>query len=181
MAASGDAQEARAKEFVRRLGCGEVVVGEVAIKTFLQMRVIVGADSNCADIVGFRPNFKSAVGAVVCESKGTDVDHALVQLGNVAAAILERFASESRFLNDLVLIVYRSGVRKIDIGDSPGPGYITGKPDPTSGMRTLIDAGTADRKAAAATASLDLKRLDVCLTKWGERVAKLPVYVYVES
>ncbi len=179
MASLGDAQEARAKEFVRRLGCGDVIVGEAAIKSLLQMKVIVGADSNCADIVGFKPDLKNAIGAVVCESKGTNVDHALVQLGNVAAAVLERFAAERRLLSDLVLIVYRSSVRKLDIGDSPGPGYITGEPN-HSGMRALIHAGTAETKAAPATASVDLKRLDVRLTKWGERVAKLPVYVYVE-
>jgi len=180
MPSLGEAQEARAKEFVWRLGCGDVIVGEGNIKGLLQMKVIGGADSNCADIVGFKPNLKNAVGAVVCESKGTDVDHALVQLGNVAAAMLERFAAERRLLSELVLLVYRSSVRKLDIGDSPGPGYITGEPN-HSGMRSLIDAGTADRKAAPATASVDLKRLDVRLTKWGERVAKLPVYVYVEA
>jgi hypothetical protein len=179
MASSGDAQEARAREFVRRLGCGEVVVGEATIKTFLQMKVIAGTDSNCADIVGFRPDWKHAVGAIVCESKGTNVDHALIQLGNVAAAMLERFAVEKRSVGNIVLLVYRSSLRKLPIGDSPGPGYITGEPN-SSGLRALIDAGTAERKAAPAIASIDLKRLDVSLTRWGERVAKLPVYVYVE-
>jgi len=179
MAPSGEAQEVRAKEFVRRLGYGEIVVGEANIKDLLQMKAIGGADSNCADIVGFKPNFKNAVSTIVCESKGTDVDHALVQLGNVAAALLEHFAAEKWFLNDPVLLVYRSSLRKLDIGDSPGPGYITGKPNHCE-MRSLIDAGTAEKKPAPATAHIDLRRLDVRLTKWGERVTKLPVYVYVE-
>jgi hypothetical protein len=179
VASLGEGQEGRAKEFVRKLGCGEVIVGEGSIKSLLKMTVIGGPDTNCADIVGFRPNLKNAISAIVCESKGTDVHHALVQLGNVAAAMLEYFAAERRLLSDLVLLVYRSSVRKLDIGDSPGPGYITGVPS-HSGMRTLIDAGTAEKKAAPATASVDLKRLDARLTKWSGQVNKLPVYIYVE-
>jgi hypothetical protein len=177
VAISGEAQEVRAREFLRRLGYDDVTAGESNIKRLLQMKVIPGAESNCADIIGFKPNFKTAFSAIVCESKGTNVDHALVQLGNVAAAMFERF--EGKGLNDVLLLVYRSSLRKLDIGDSPGPGYITGEPNQT-GMRTLLDAGTTEKKPTPATARLDLKRLDICLTKWGERVGKLPVYVYVE-
>jgi hypothetical protein len=178
MGSIGDAQEARAKDFVRRLGYGDVVIGEANIKKLLCITVIGGADSNCADIVGFKPAFKNAVSAIVCESKGTDVEHALVQLGNVAAAMVEHFAAEKRSV-EILLLVYRSTVRKLDIGDSPGPGYITGEPN-LSDLRPLIDAGTAERKPAPASASVDMKRLDVRLSKWGRHVAKLPVYVYVE-
>jgi len=46
-------------------------------------------------------------------------------------------------------------------------------------MRPLIDAGTADRKASPASATVDMRTLDVRLTRWCEQVAKLPVYVYV--
>jgi len=180
MPSSGDAQEARAKEFVRRIGYRVIVVGELNIKNLLHMKVIGGTESNCADILGFKPDLKSAGGVIICESKGTDVEHALVQLGNVAAAVLERFESEKRFLSDLILLVYRSSLRKLDIGDSPGPGYITGPPD-HSKFRVLLDAGTTERNPAPATASIDSKRLDARLTKWAERVAKLPIYVYVES
>jgi hypothetical protein len=179
MGSVGDAQEARAKDFVRRLGYAEVVAGESNIKSFLKIKVVQGEDSNCADIVGFKPNFKNAASAIVCESKGTEVDHALVQLGNVAAALLEQFAAV-RKLTEVVLLVYRSRLRKLDIGDSPGPLYIVGERN-LAGMRPLVHAGTDDRKAAPASACVDMKRLDVRLTRWGEQVAKLPVYVYVEQ
>ena len=186
MAASGDAQEARARDFVRRLGY-EVVLGEANIKALLQIKVVQGKeDTNCADIVGFKPNFKQAASALVCESKRTNVDHALVQLGNVAAAVLEHFAI-ARKPCEVILLVYGSTLRKVNIGDStdstadsPGSIYIVGEPN-AGRMRPLIDAGTDDRKAAPASACVDMKRLDVRLTKWGERVAKLPVYVYVEE
>jgi len=179
LAALGDAQEARAKDFVRRLGYAEVFSGESNIKKLLEIKAIAGKDSNCADIVGFKPGFKNAWGAVVCESKGTDVAHALIQLGNVAAALLEHFAVV-RKPGEVVLVVYRSSLRKLDIGDSPGPGYIVGRAD-AAGFRQLIDAGTTETKPAPASAVIDMKRLDVRLTKWGGQVAKLPVYVYVEK
>lgn len=179
MASLGDAQEARAKDFVRRLGYAEVMCGESNIKRLPQIKAVQGKDSNCADIVAFKPSFKNASSAIVCESKGTDVAHALIQLGNVAAALLEHFAAMHK-PGEVVLLVYRSSLRRLDIGDSPGPGYIADKPD-VAGFRPLIDAGTAETKAAPASAGIDMKRLDVRLTKWGEQVAKLPVYVYVEK
>jgi len=178
MAAAGNEQEARAKDFVRRLGYAEVITGESNIKKLLQIRVVQGADSNCADIVGFKPGFRNAVAAIICESKGTDVSRALVQLGNVAAALFEHFAAVRKPIA-LVLLVYRSSLRELDIGNSPGPGYLVGEPDRV-GMRPLVDAGTQERKAAPASATVDVKRLDVRLTRWVEQVAKLPVYVYSE-
>jgi hypothetical protein len=130
-------------------------VGESNIKRLLQIEVVQGADSNCADIVGFKPGFKDAASAIVCESKRTDVDHSLVQLGNVAAALLEHFASVHK--PSEVVLVYRSSLRKLDIGDSPRPGYIVGEPN-LAGMRPLVDAGTAERKSAPASAKIDMKR-----------------------
>jgi hypothetical protein len=65
MVSLGEAQEARAREYVRRLGCGDVIAGEGNIKRLLNLKVIAGADSNCADIVGFRPSLENAIGAVV--------------------------------------------------------------------------------------------------------------------
>ena len=185
--ALGDPQEARAKQWVQWLGYRDVTAGENEIKSLLNLKVVGGAESKCADIVGFKPDFTNAIGAMVCESKGTDVEHSLVQLGNVAAAILERFHPASWLVSNLILVVYRSSVVKRPIDDSPrtgyfdspGPGYRVGQAT-RFGMHVLLDAGTLERKPAPAVATLDVTRLDPRLIAWRERVAKLPVYVYVE-
>lgn len=178
--ALGEAQEARAKQFVLRLGYADVIAGEDEIKRLLKMKpVIEGAKAKCADIVGFKPGFNKAISAIVCESKGTNVEHSLLQLGNVAAAILDHFDPASWLWNSLTLLVYRSQVVRLPIGNSPGPGYLVGEAV-HSGLRVLLDAGTTERRAAPATASIDLKRIDQRLIPWGARVARLPVYVYVE-
>lgn len=177
---SGEEQEARAKQFVRRLGYPDVTAGEDEVKRLLKMKSVVeGATSKCADIVGFNPHFAKAIGAIVCESKGTNVSHSLLQLGNVAAAILDHFDPANWLWSSLTLLVYRSQVVRLPIGDSPGPGYLVGEAA-HSGLHVLLDAGTADKRAAPATASIDIKRLDQRLIPWSARVAKLPVYVYVE-
>jgi hypothetical protein len=178
MSSGGKEQEERAREFVRRLGYTEVVSGDDKVRNFLQIKVVQGTEAKCADIVGFKPSFRNAVGAIVCESKGTGIDIALVQIGNVAAALLEHFAAARRPC-ELFLLVYRSSLRKLDVGDSPGPNFVVGEPYSRS-MRHLIHAGTTETKPAPASAAVDMKRLDVRLQKWGGQVAKLPVYVYVE-
>jgi hypothetical protein len=185
---SGEEQEARAKQFVRRLGYPDVTAGEDEVKRLLKMQpVIKGAKSKCADIVGFNPHFANAISAIVCESKGTNVGHSLLQLGNVAAAILDHFDPASWLWSRLTLLVFvnRSQVVRLPIGDPPvlrdlpGPGYLVGEAV-HAGLHVLLDAGTDDRRAAPATASIDLKRLDQRLITWGARVAQFPVYVYIE-
>jgi len=188
----GKLQEEHAKQFVvHDLGYPDVTAGEDEVKRLLKMQsVIAGEKSKCADIVGFDPHFAKPICAIVCESKRTNVSHSLLQLGNVAAAILEHFDPASWLWSRLTLFVYcsRSHVVRLPIGDppelrdSPGHGYVVGEAVHAvhSELHVLLDAGTADRKAAPATASIDLKRLDQRLIPWGARVAKLPVYVYVE-
>lgn len=172
-----DQQEVRAKKFLVRLGFVDLIHGEKEIKNGIHLTMVSGMDSNCADIVGFKPNKENANVVIACESKGTDVGHALVQLGNVAAALLDYFAAKGRTI-ELKLLVYRSSLRKLAVGNSPGPGYIVGDPD-GSGLRRLLDA-TTDRTREASP-KVDMKRVDARLTKWSDQVAKLPVYVYSEK
>jgi hypothetical protein len=157
-----------------------VIDGEENIKALLNIKTIGSGDkTNCADLIGFRPNMAHAHSAVICESKGTDVEHSLVQLGNVACAMLERFKAESR-PSDLLLLLYRSSSRMIEgVGESVGPKYTIGDRD-RRGLYSLVHAGTDEQKSAPASPRIDMKRLDLKLQLWAERVSKLPVYVYIE-
>ena len=177
MASAGDAQEARAKEFLMRLGYSDLIVGDRDVERELGLKS-TSTRSNCADIVGFRPGRRTPNAAVVCESKGTDVAHSLVQVGNAAAALMEMFAAAKRSV-DLLLLVYVAGLRAIDIGDSPGPGFLAG-PEDASGLRRLLDAGTAEIKPFPAQARIDKVRLDVKLLRWADPVSRLPVYLHSE-
>ena len=143
-------QEARAREFLRHLGYTQVIDGEENIKALLKIKTIgAGEKTNCADLIGFRPNMAYAQSAVICESKGTGVDRSLVQLGNVAAAMLERFSAESRPA-DLLLLLYRSSSRMLEgVGESVGPEYIIGDHD-RRGLHSLVHAGTDEQKEAPA-------------------------------
>lgn len=147
-------QEARAHEFLRRLGYTQVIDGEENIKALLNIKTIGSGDkTNCADLIGFRPNMAYAHSAVICESKGTDVDHSLVQLGNVAAAILERLKAESRAAN-LLLLLYRSSSRMLEgVGESVGPNYIVGDRG-RRGLYSLVHAGTDEQKSTPASPGL---------------------------
>jgi hypothetical protein len=179
MADEGKQRELRAKTYVEKLGYTNVIFGDSDVVRELKLKLTGGETSNCADIVGFKPNRPKDTQAIICEAKGTDVEHPLLQIGNAAAALLNRFTEERREVQ-LFLLVYAKRLRPIDIGNSPGPGYLAGDSN-EFGIRPLIDAGTADRKAGPAKAALDMHRLDAKLTKWGTAIAKLPVYVVIDQ
>jgi hypothetical protein len=133
----------------------------------------------CADIVGFKPSRSTATHVIVCESKGTQLDGALEQIGNVAAAMLDQFSAQNRQV-ELFLLVYGKSIRNVPAGESPGPNYVVGASS-DHGIRPIFDAGTDHRKKTLASPTINMEVLDARLTRWSGALAKLPVYFVLDQ
>ena len=167
-------RHSRALDFVTRLQWHDLMPDDPDVRRELKLKDNI----KCADIVGFQPNRSMATHAIVCESKGTNIDDALQQIGNVAAALLDHFDSQNRRIQ-LFLLVYGNRIRQIPIGDSPGPNYLVGEVG-EFGFRPLLDAGTDDRTQGPASAAIETKLLDARLTRWGTALSKVPVYYVLD-
>jgi len=97
--------------------CVEVIQGEPAVRTFLGMK----STPKCADALGLHQalNAPGPKRFTIAESKGTDMDSAVKQLGNAAAGVYEKFGREAHI--DLIVmapsLTLEHGIH------SPGPGY----------------------------------------------------------
>jgi hypothetical protein len=99
-------------------GCVEVIKGDEQVRTILGMK----GTPKCADALGFH-QLRNATGTrrvTVAESKGTDMNSAVEQLGNAAAGVLEMFGRETKV--DLLLMV-PALVERPSGRFSPGHGY----------------------------------------------------------
>lgn len=175
---SGDedrARHLRALQFVEKLSWKDLIPDDPDVRRYLNFKDHV----KCADIVGFKPSRSNATQVIVCESKGTGLDEALEQIGNVAAAILDQFSARNRQVH-LFLLVYGKNIRTVPAGNSPGPNYVVGEAS-EHGIRPLFDAGTDDRKKAPASPMPNVKVLDARLTRWGDALSKLPVYFVLDQ
>lgn len=166
---TGAAQELRLAAYLKSQGYTEVLHGELVVKAKLGLPA--GPGCKCADVLGLAPGGKTPKRVIVAESKGTDVRKAIKQLGNAAAAAIQIFGSSIQYLD---LLLYRSELRMLDVGLSPGPGYLVSKGSSPHEF-VLIDATTNMQAPARATCDLGLP--------WNRANARLQAHtirVYVE-
>ena len=143
--------------------------GEAVVKTKLGLPA--GPGCKCADVLSLAPGRKTPQRVIVAECRGTDVHKAIKQLGNAAAAAMQVFGSSIQYLD---LLLYRSELRTLDIGLSPGPGYLV-----ATGVSphefVLIDANTNVQTPARATC--DLGQL---WNRWNPKLQTHTIRVYIE-
>jgi len=166
---NGSAQEMRLVSYLKTQGFSDVIHGEAAIKT--ELGLPLGPSVKCADVVAFSPNKLHCRRCSVAESKGTSVADSLKQLGNAAAGVLEHFGTNL----ELRLLVYRSTLKELDVGLSPGPGYLV-KPTASPNVFQLQDATTSVSSLARASCELG-----VPWNRWNSLLRVLTVEVYVET
>jgi hypothetical protein len=130
-----------------------------------------GPGCKCADVLGLAPDKRSPHRIVIAESKGTEVSKAINQLGNASAAALERFGSSAQ---QFELLLYRSELRLLDVGLSPGPGYLVTKGSSAHDF-LLVDATTQARPLARAKCDLGAP-----WSRWNSKLQSMNIHVYVE-
>jgi hypothetical protein len=170
---AGFEQEKRLVPYLRQLGYRDVVPGENDIKRLLDLPF----SCKCADVLAFSPTRELWNQIVVAESKGTDVVSSLTQLGNTAAGVLEKFgATKEKFdvSKDLKLLLYRSELRELAAGLSPGPGYLV-KATNDPKVYELLQATSETISLARAKCELDPP-----WSKCNAHLKKLVIKVYVE-
>jgi hypothetical protein len=99
---AGAKQEKQLFDYLRfQRGCVEVIEGDQAVSNFLGMQ----GTYKCGDALGLHPplNSPGPRRVNVAESKGTDMNSAVEQLGNAAAGVFQRFGRETRI--DLLVLV----------------------------------------------------------------------------
>jgi hypothetical protein len=98
--------------------CVQVIEGDQAVRVFLGMK----GTPKCADAIGLHQPLDAAGPKrfTIGESKGTDMDSAVEQLGNAAAGIYNRFGREA---NVNLLVLAPSLTMRPSGFLSPGPGY----------------------------------------------------------
>jgi hypothetical protein len=165
---TGSAQEMRLVQYLKRQGYAEVIHGEEAVKAAVGLPT--GPSCKCADVVAFLPARPGCREAVVAESKGTGVASAIKQLGNAAAGVLETRGRQI----EVRLLLYRSVLKKLPVGLSPGPGYLVQTTaDPK--LYQLLDA--TSHQTSLARAKCELPGV---LHKWNSVLQKLVIEVCVE-
>jgi hypothetical protein len=98
--------------------CLQVIEGDQQVRNFIGMKGM----HKCADALGLHqlPATAGPRRFTVAESKGTDMNSAVEQLGNAAAGVFEKFGRETRI--DLLVIV-PTLVERPSGALSPGHGY----------------------------------------------------------
>jgi hypothetical protein len=115
----GDKQEQLLFKHLRfERHCLQVIEGDQQLRNFLGMQGI----HKCADALGLYqlPNTAGPRRFTVAESKGTDINSAVEQLGNAAAGVFEKFGRETKV--DLLVMV-PALVERPSGALSPGHGY----------------------------------------------------------
>jgi len=116
---AGRKQEQHLFEYLKyERRCAKVVEGDQEVRDFLGMK----GHPKCADALGFHQPLNAAGPrrVTVAESKGTDMDSAVEQLGNAAAGVFEKYGREAKV--DLLVMV-PAVVEQPPGSLSPGHGY----------------------------------------------------------
>jgi hypothetical protein len=119
MADMGAKQEKLLFNYLRfQRHCIQVIEGDQEVRNFLGMK----GQPKCADALGFHQAMNAAgpKRITVAESKGTDMDSAVEQLGNAAAGVFQKYGREAK----VELLVMVPGLVERPTGHlSPGHGY----------------------------------------------------------
>lgn len=119
MPSAGAKQERYLFDYLRfQRGCVQVIEGDQEVRDFLGMKGM----PKCADAIGLHqpPDAAGPKRITVAESKGTDLDSAVEQLGNAAAGVFQMFGREA---NVKLLVLVPALVERPSGSLSPGPGY----------------------------------------------------------
>jgi hypothetical protein len=169
MANPGEKQEELLFKYLRlNRHCVQVVEGDQAVRKFLEMP----GTFKCADALGFHQTAKTAGPrrVTVAESKGTDMNSAVEQLGNAAAGVLEKFGRETKL--DL-LVVVPSLVERPSGSLSPGHGY---RADPRRTGRNMF---TLQESIGGPPLQARPRVTYPGWTKWSHSVGTLSIVVLV--
>ena len=116
---AGEKQERLLYDYLRtNRFCWQVIEGDRHVRNFLNIKGM----PKCADAIGLHQpmNFAGPKRVTVAESKGTDMNSAVQQLGNAAAGIFEKFGRETK----IELVVMVPALQERPSGAlSPGHGY----------------------------------------------------------
>lgn len=116
---AGERQERQLFDYLRfQRGCLQVIEGDQQVRSFLGIKGM----PKCADALGLHQPLNAAGPRriTVAESKGTDMNSAVEQLGNAAAGVFEKFGRETKV--DLLVMV--PALQERPGGAlSPGHGY----------------------------------------------------------
>jgi hypothetical protein len=148
----------------------EVIEGDPQVRDFLGMKGLF----KCADALGLHQPLR-APGTrriTVAESKGTNMDSAVEQLGNAAAGVFEKFGRET----SVGLLVMVPAVQERPAGTlSPGPGY---RVDP---LRTGRDKFTLQESMGGSPLPARPRVTYPEWAKWSAQVSALRIVVLVLS
>jgi len=162
--APGEAQELLVEQYLRlHRHCIEIFRPETDVRT----RLGLPTACRCADILALHSPQPAVSEITIAESKGTDVDRALTQLGNASAGAFESFPG----LRTVHLLVWVARTIPTAAGTSPGPGFtITGG----AGVPRLQDARTST--IVPARAVIDLGHP---WNRWSPQVQQLDIELLV--
>lgn len=159
-------QEMRMRGYLMKMGYLDIIVSEEDIRTELDLPKGRGR-CKCADGLGFWPNKSACRRIVIAESKGTNVRHALLQLGNVAAAVIHRHGLSVK----LQVLLYVAGLRETEFGPSPGGGWLV-SPTKVPGLNLLLRADSHETRLAHPECEVsELMHLNVFLRRLEVQVA----------
>ena len=176
-----DANERRAVEFIKRNGYQDLIGGDRTVAIKLNLTLCQRGAPRCADLLGFIPNRQNPTQALICEAKGKDIDHALIQLGNAAAALLAHLIDPKDTNVQLTLMVFTSKSKLFQspiVGPSPGNGFALGQKGPL-GMVELVDARMT-KAQKLIPAKPETQELLAPALHFVKRAKSLPIYVYVD-
>jgi hypothetical protein len=171
MANLGEKQEELLFQYLRfKRHCVQVIEGDHAVRKFLEMP----GTFKCADALGLHQaaNAAGPRRITVAESKGTDMNSAVEQLGNAAAGVLEKFGRET--IVDL-LVVVSALVERPSGSLSPGHGY---RADPRKTGRNMF---TLQESMGGPPSQARPRVTYPGWTKWSHSVGSLSIGVLVLS
>jgi hypothetical protein len=168
---AGAKQERQLFDYLRfQRRCLDVIEGDQRVRGFLGMKGMF----KCADALGLYqlPNAAGPRRVTVAESKGTDMDSAVEQLGNAAAGVFEKYGRETRV--DLLLMV--PSLQERPSGAlSPGHGYRAAP------LATGLHKFTLQESMGSPPVQAQPRVTCPEWAKWCPRVASLRIVLLVRS
>jgi hypothetical protein len=146
--------------------CVQVIAGDHEVRNFLGMK----GQPKCADALGFHHalNAPGPRRITVAESKGTDMDSAVEQLGNAAAGVFEKYGRETKVE---LLIMVPELVERPSGHLSPGHGY---RVDP---LKTGLNKFTLQESTGGPAFPAKPRVTYPEWVKWSSQVSSLRVIV----
>ena len=166
---AGEKQERHLFDYLRfQRFCVQVIERDEEVRRFLGMK----GQPKCADALGLHQPLNAAgpKRITVAESKGTDINSAVQQLGNAAAGVFEKFGRETRV--DLLVMV-PALVERSSGHLSPGHGY---RVDP---LKTGLNKFTLQESMGGTPFPAKPRVTYAEWARWSSQVSALRIVVLV--